>query len=173
MLSHLVIDYAKLKFQKKKSKVKWFIIDQIAHLLVISFLAIYWLDKEHKLIDIIFSNRFITISTAIIFLTKPMSIIMNILLNPWTELLPDNKSISLKNAGKYIGMLERIMIFLFIYTNHWEAVGFLLATKSIFRFGDLKESNEIKLTEYILIGTLLSFGTAILVALATLYIVNL
>ena len=47
------------------------------------------------------------------------------------------------------------------------AVGFLLAAKSIFRFGDLKEAHDIKLTEYVLIGTLLSFGIAIITALMT------
>jgi uncharacterized membrane protein (DUF373 family) len=40
-----------------------------------------------------------------------------------------------------------------------------LAAKSIFRFGDLKESKDVKLTEYILIGTLLSFGLGILCAM--------
>ncbi|MDK2969458.1 MAG: hypothetical protein PWQ65_561, partial [Bacteroidota bacterium] len=37
----------------------------------------------------------------------------------------------------------------------------LVAAKSVFRFGDLKDSGNRKLTEYILIGTLLSFGIAI------------
>jgi hypothetical protein len=49
--------------------------------------------------------------------------------------------------------------------NFWEGIGFLLAAKSIFRFGDLKDKQDIKLTEYILIGTLLSFGIGILSAL--------
>jgi hypothetical protein len=45
---------------------------------------------------------------------------------------------------------------------------FLLAAKSIFRFGDLKKVKDRKLTEYVLIGTLLSFGIAILVGLIAL-----
>jgi hypothetical protein len=68
---------------------------------------------------------------------------------------------SLKDAGKYIGILERILVFIFIILNHWEAVGFLITAKSVFRFGDLKESKDRQLTEYILIGTLISFGIAI------------
>jgi hypothetical protein len=44
----------------------------------------------------------------------------------------------------------------------WVKAGFLLAAKSVFRFGDLKESKDRKLTEYVLIGTLLSFGIALL-----------
>jgi hypothetical protein len=41
-------------------------------------------------------------------------------------------------------------------------VGFLITAKSVFRFGNLKESKDRQLTEYILIGTLLSFGIAII-----------
>jgi hypothetical protein len=41
-------------------------------------------------------------------------------------------------------------------------VGFILAAKSIFRFGDLTNSRDRNLTEYVLIGTLLSFGSALL-----------
>jgi hypothetical protein len=53
------------------------------------------------------------------------------------------------------------LVFAFVVSNNWEAVGFLLAAKSVFRFGDLKESKDRKLTEYVLIGTLLSFGIAL------------
>ena len=72
---------------------------------------------------------------------------------------------SLPNAGKYIGILERLLVFIFVVTGHWEAIGFLVAAKSVFRFGDLKDSRDRKLTEYILIGTLLSFGIAIIVGI--------
>jgi hypothetical protein len=54
--------------------------------------------------------------------------------------------------------------------GRWEAIGFLIAAKSVFRFGDLKDSRNRKLTEYILIGTLLSFGIAIVTGILTLYL---
>lgn len=73
------------------------------------------------------------------------------------------KERSLPNAGKYIGILERVLVFIFVVTGHWEGIGFLVAAKSVFRFGDLKDSRDRKLTEYILIGTLLSFGIALVV----------
>lgn len=82
-------------------------------------------------------------------------------------------SSGLKDAGKYIGMLERLFVFLFVLTNFWEGIGFLLAAKSIFRFGDLKDNNDVKLTEYILIGTLLSFGSAIVIAKMYLKLINI
>lgn len=66
-------------------------------------------------------------------------------------------------------MLERLLICCFILAGHFEAIGFLLAAKSIFRFGDLKEAQDRKLTEYVLIGTLLSFGIAIATGLLVQY----
>jgi cytochrome c biogenesis protein CcdA len=72
---------------------------------------------------------------------------------------------SLPNAGKYIGIIERLFVLIFIVIGRWEVIGLLIAAKSVFRFNDLKERNNRKLTEYILIGTLVSFGLAILAGL--------
>ncbi|MBU6331829.1 MAG: hypothetical protein KGQ80_05390 [Bacteroidetes bacterium] len=44
-----------------------------------------------------------------------------------------------------------------------------LINKSIFRFGDLKEAKDRKQTEYILIGTLLSFGMAVAIGVIVVY----
>lgn len=79
----------------------------------------------------------------------------------------------LKKAGAYIGVLERIFIFLFVVLGQWAGVGFLITAKSVFRFGDLSRAKDRKLTEYILIGTLFSFLLAILTGLAFNYIIRL
>lgn len=94
-------------------------------------------------------------------LTHPISVLIRFIISKWSPPVEDLNGGSLANAGSYIGMLERLFVFTFILTGHWEAIGFLLAAKSAFRFGDLKESKDRKLTEYVLIGTLLSFGIAI------------
>jgi hypothetical protein len=57
-------------------------------------------------------------------------------------------------------------------TSNWQAIGFLIAAKSVFRFGDLSQSKDRKLTEYILIGTLLSFGIAITTGLVVVALAN-
>jgi len=67
--------------------------------------------------------------------------------------------------GKYIGILERSFVFGFILLDQWSAIGFLLTAKSVFRFGDLSKDKNWQLTEYVLLGTLLSFGIAIIIAL--------
>lgn len=97
---------------------------------------------------------------------------MGIIFSKWDlkKITKDNES--LKDAGKYIGILERLLVFAFIILDHWEAVGFLITAKSVFRFGDISNSKERQLTEYILIGTLLSFGIAILIGLLYLSLIN-
>jgi hypothetical protein len=97
---------------------------------------------------------------------------MRELMSNWSKALNDGNEESLNNAGKYIGMLERLFVFVFIITGNWEGIGFLLAAKSVFRFGDLKESKDRKLTEYILIGTLLSFGIAIAVGMIVIKLIG-
>ena len=102
---------------------------------------------------------------AALFLTTPASIFIKILLSSWTPVPETQNNIqteSLSSAGKYIGILERLLVFTFIVVNHWEGVGFMVAAKSVFRFSDLAQAKQRKLTEYVLIGTLLSFGMAVL-----------
>lgn len=173
LFSHLIIDYVKLKFQGENSKITWFIVDQIMHIAVILILGLCWINKQSELWNLLFSDTFIILATATLFLTQPTSIILSVLVKPWSDAITNEKEKSLKNAGKYIGILERLFVLVFICTDHFEAIGFLLASKSVFRFGDLKESKERKLTEYILIGTLLSFGIAILVGLLTQYLLKI
>lgn len=165
-VSHLLIDVTKLSFQTAKTKRIWFFVDQIAHILVIVALSIFYF-PYFKLEDF-FNDESLKIVTAIVFLTVPSSIFIKTIISIWTPITIDHSKIqteSLVNAGKYIGILERLLVFVFILVNHWEGVGFMIAAKSVFRFSDLAEAKQRKLTEYVLIGTLLSFGIAVLVGI--------
>lgn len=71
----------------------------------------------------------------------------------------------LQNAGRIIGLLERALIFLFILIKDPAAIGFLIAAKSILRFDTV--SQDRKISEYVIIGTLASFGWALAVSYAT------
>ncbi|KLT70139.1 MULTISPECIES: DUF3307 domain-containing protein [Flavobacterium] len=163
-ISHGIIDLIKLHFQKNKTKRTWFIVDQILHVLVLIGVVFLY---QNKSIDISwFGNQFWILITGILLVTKPTSIFIKIIISIWSpESSNAHSDNSLAKAGNYIGILERLFVFCFILTGHFEAIGFLLAAKSVFRFGDLKEAKDRKLTEYVLIGTLLSFGTAILTGL--------
>ncbi|MGC5745307.1 DUF3307 domain-containing protein [Chryseobacterium sp. NFX27] len=161
-ITHFIIDASKLIFQTVKNKKRWFFIDQLLHILVIAGISFYF--KEFSF-DFLQNQQFLKVLMAALFLTTPASIFIKILLSSWTPAPEAQSSIqteSLSSAGKYIGILERLLVFTFIMVNHWEGVGFMVAAKSVFRFSDLAQAKQRKLTEYVLIGTLLSFGLAVL-----------
>jgi Protein of unknown function (DUF3307) len=162
MVVHLLIDAAKILLQTKNTKRAYFFLDQILHLLSI---YIIWQFYHDFSFHFSINNRIILFFTAFFLLTLPTSMAIKMFIAKWTPDTVDSEEESLQSAGKYIGIFERLFVFAFIITNHWEAIGFLLAAKSVFRFGDLKEAKDRKLTEYILIGTLLSFGLSVLVGL--------
>ncbi len=67
----------------------------------------------------------------------------------------------LEQAGATIGKLERFLILVFVLSGQITAIGFLVAAKSIFRFGELKDIENRMESEYITIGTLISFALGI------------
>lgn len=163
-LSHFGIDCTKLYFEKKKTAKLWFFADQLLHLAIIA-LVVYCCFPYQIPISNLYSQENLALITSLVLVTYVSAIVLKVLLSKWSDQLIKKDDDDTNNAGKYIGILERLFIFFFVVMNFWEGIGFLLAAKSIFRFGDLKESKDVRLTEYILIGTLLSFGLGILCAM--------
>tara|TARA_R110002049_G_scaffold99496_3_gene242330 strand:+ start:2528 stop:3226 length:699 start_codon:yes stop_codon:yes gene_type:complete len=162
-LSHYFIDLSKIYANSYfKNKSIPFFIDQALHLVVL-YCCAFSSDLLGNTIGLLKEINW-PLVTAIVFVSYPSSIIMAKLLEGMSDRIElDHKS--LPNAGKYIGIIERLFVLVFIILGRWEAIGLLITAKSVFRFNDLKESNSRKLTEYILIGTLLSFGLAIIAGL--------
>lgn len=167
-VSHLIIDVAKSYLSRRPGRIL-FLLDQLVHIVVLVLVTRIYVPLELQF-GSIYSYEGLLLVTSIVMLTFVSSILIKVLVAPMHPQSGDGGKKSLDNAGRYIGVLERLFVFAFVVLNHWEAVGFLLAAKSVFRFGDLRDAHDIKLTEYILIGTLLSFGLGILVASAYQYL---
>jgi Protein of unknown function (DUF3307) len=157
---HYLIDG--LKKDLNTSRFSFF-IDQILHLVVVwVFVWIFNRYFESNLLwDIPISIKWLVILLGYLLCIKPANIFIR-----ETFVVGNIESISdttaeLKNAGKLIGILERILVLTFVIIGKLEVVGFLIAAKSILRY---KDTNTIK-TEYVLIGTMLSFGIAMLIGL--------
>jgi Flp pilus assembly pilin Flp len=159
---HFAIDAIKM-YLKKSFTI--FAIDQVVHFLSIIILWLIFYENLDKLSTIssgiISSEKFWIIGTAYLIAFWPVSILIHQFTLKWQRHLGENGDSSLPNAGKWIGRLERILILTFILIQQFEAIGFLLAAKSVFRFGDLKDESDRKRTEYILVGTLISFTITI------------
>tara|TARA_R110002050_G_scaffold24083_2_gene64234 strand:- start:24535 stop:25257 length:723 start_codon:yes stop_codon:yes gene_type:complete len=169
--SHFIIDLMKLKFDNKINARQLFALDQAAHILVI--LGVVYIYEPFQInISLVYSTNNLILILALIAITSIASIIMKLIMSKWV-LDEDDANDSLEKAGKYIGILERLFVFGFIIMSQWQAIGLLIAAKSVFRFGDLSKAKDRKLTEYILIGTLLSFGLAMSIGLAYNYAIEL
>lgn len=177
---HGLTDGCKGELTKRKYKSSppafLFFIDQAIHLLFILVIFIIT-NKNNSQIYLFISNLSInrslwTYMLAYISLSIPCSILISKLTQNWNnEISIENKS-GLSNAGKWIGIIERFLIVTFVLINQFSAIGFILAAKSVFRFGDLKDNKDQKKTEYIIIGTFLSFLISIIIGLIAKKIVS-
>ena len=167
-LLHFVIDL--IKSSLKRTNIWVFITDQLLHLLVIITVWLVYTDQSDKFFELLCSfinnPKFWWLLLAYTLLTIPTSVLIGKMTNKWSnELSGSNETKGLENAGKWIGIIERVLIFTFIIVNQLSVIGFLLTAKSVFRFGDLKNATDQKKTEYIIIGTFISFLLAILMGL--------
>lgn len=172
-ISHFIIDY--IKSMSKKNDLISLVWDQLAHFCVI--FGLWWLVfarmPQFDMADEILSTTFWLIITAYISVLAPTSILIKSFIE-FEKWMPSNASSQgLPNAGKWIGYLERILILTFIFTDNIEGIGFLLAAKSVFRFGELNKAKDIKITEYVLIGTFASFTIAILIGFGINWLIGM
>lgn len=70
----------------------------------------------------------------------------------------------LKDGGLYIGYLERLIVFCLVLAGEVRSVGFLIAAKSVLRFGPARDR---RVSEYVIIGTLASYAWALIVGWIT------
>lgn len=158
---HLVIDGLKSICRNLKGA---FFYDQLLHVAVIvAVVALFnnkgvisfptWLPETKVLLWIV----------AFVFCLRPANFFIQNIFKEAKISIPDSgKENSLPNAGRVIGNVERMLILVFVMLGQYEAIGFLLAAKSLLRF---RETDTVK-SEYVLVGTLLSFGIAILMGVA-------
>ncbi|MES1924930.1 DUF3307 domain-containing protein [Salinisphaera sp. T31B1] len=83
---------------------------------------------------------------------------------PAPRLVHNDQSEELPRAGAWIGWLERTLVFLFVLLGQFNAIGFVMAAKSVLRFEYARRPYQ---SEIVIIGTLASFGWAIVIALVT------
>lgn len=139
-------------------KYAFFSIQTVHLILILSIVLLFNKYFEIKtLINVTISIKHLLIITGYIICTKPTNIFIKEVINAFDISVNNNMNDDLPNAGKLIGIIERFLVLTFIILNQFDAVGFLIAAKSILRF---KDDNTLK-TEYVLIGTMLSFGIAI------------
>ena len=168
IITHYIIDVWKTYMG---FTTRFFVLDQAGHILIL--LGVSACLSGLTLVDIqAFIKAQFTVAMVAVFIGyllayKPLSILIQLLLRPYLQQFeaPNEANTGLQTAGEYIGGLERFLIITFVLLGQYAGIGFLLAAKSVFRFGDMRRQTDRKLTEYIMLGTLLSFTFALLIGL--------
>ena len=165
--AHMLIDATKAAYFP--NRLASFLLDQAAHLATIAAVAILqpglWSTGIWANIPWLASLMALLAGTLIA--TQAGGYAVGLLMQPWAAETPPG----LRNGGRVIGTLERGLIFLLVLTGQAAGIGFLIAAKSVLRFGTVKD--EGKLSEYVIIGTLASFGWAIAASAGTIWLLNL
>ncbi|NOU51444.1 DUF3307 domain-containing protein [Pseudoalteromonas sp. JBTF-M23] len=156
-ISHFVIDLWKVT-RANGDDFSYFVIDQTLHICVLIAIAFHMTDGL-TISNMLAHKKFsavILIGFAYLLVLKPTSIIISAVLKNYP--IPENNPCAegIVSGGKLIGYLERMLILTFTLVGSYAAVGFVLAAKSIFRFGELNKQEGRSMTEYVLIGSLVS-----------------
>jgi len=177
---HLAIDWAKLHFTASGAlpdNLTTFLADQAAHLFTLGagallyargsfaeirrgFFALQAQRVEILAVLAVYISVVFAGGYAIRYLTRPM-------LRSLPQ-MPDESREDLRNAGLYIGWLERILVLTAVILRSPATVGLVLTAKSIVRYPEIKSG---RFAEYFLIGTLLSILLALFGGLLVLKLV--
>ena len=159
-LSHLAIDLVKAYCPKGL----WsFVLDQAAHLAILAAVATEFditTELPVQFVDYTGNFSMPLFILAVLLCIKPANVLIKLVLKRY-QIGETLSCENIKNAGALIGNLERILTIIFVIIGRYEAIGFIIAAKSILRF---KDTDTAK-TEYVLAGTFLSFGIALLCGL--------
>lgn len=166
-VAHMAIDVAKTF--ARRGGIGPFLADQAAHLATLVALVLWQPDLmaqglwgAYPLVASVMA-----LTAGAIFTTRAGGFAVGLLMDPWVASAPAG----LPGGGRAIGHLERGLIFLLVLTGQAQSIGFLIAAKSVLRFGSI--SNEKEVSEYVIIGTLASFSWAIAASFSTVVLLNM
>lgn len=169
---HLVIDFAKVRLTSKRvvhDGSLAYVSDQFLHFLTV-FAAALILSPASAPREVLAAleharaapAKFIAIPVAYILVVFGGGYFIRFLTASLARGLKDTSSEraaeQLRNAGLYIGWLERFLVLTAVLLQSPATVGLLLTAKSIARYPEFRSE---QFAEYFLIGTLLSISIAL------------
>lgn len=111
------------------------------------------------------------LASGAVLATRAGGFAIGLLMAPFArQLPPQDRTEGLQGAGLVIGLLERGLIFALVLLGQPQGVGLLMAAKSILRYGAVKDDRA--LSEYVIIGTLASFGWALIAGYGCLALIS-
>jgi hypothetical protein len=179
---HVLVDWLKSLLSRNlgaRQRLLVFFADQFVHLATIAvawevtqlipsqeivhFYSVYFAPKTLSVLRSVTGltlNGILAIASAYVFAVFGGAVLVRMVLDGF-ELLRD-PGIDTKN-GRYIGMLERMLMVTLVVANALPSIAFVIAAKALARFQQL---SEFRFAEYYLIGTLSSTLIAITAGVA-------
>lgn len=179
IVSHIAMDFIKVRYLG--DTLLSFALDQAVHLAVIAAITAWHPDlssiawwtrlagqqQAQLYAGMAFASGFITSIPLGGVLIKKLVAPIAPPQSPSRDSSTTQPLTGMAQGGKYIGWLERAITMMLILTGKVEGVGFMIAAKSILRLREISTDQDRHVAEYIIIGTFLSFGWGMLVALLT------
>jgi len=143
-----------------------YLIDQLFHALILALLSLWLVKQEAELYLIQFipqPEKWLTIACATLLSLRPSGMAVMYFMQKFE--LDDSDNHALRNAGQWIGYFERLIILMSVLVQAYAVIGLLVAAKSLLRYNE--NNRNRKHTEYVLVGSLLSWGLGIALGLAS------
>jgi hypothetical protein len=159
---HVLIDRVKIAVEVRTGpSLVAFLADQGIHVLVVVIGGVFLANEPmrlHFFPPTVLAAVFF-VSAGFVFLAVGGSAVTRLVLRRFAISEPEGQP----DAGHAIGVLERLIVFVFVLGGQWAAAALVGAVKSLARWESLKER---RFAEYYLVGTLTSVFVAILVGAA-------
>jgi hypothetical protein len=170
-VTHLAIDIWK-SHQVKGNNLVLFLVDQAAHLIILIICWVIWISGFNpfmKLVTNLFTDyKMMLLLLGYVLCIFPVGYIVSFGTERWRNQIEQEKKSSLTEAGRWIGIIERVVVFTLVLFGRFETIGLVLTAKSILRFSDVEVRKN---TEYVLIGTLISFSLSMLIGLLIKFLI--
>lgn len=109
----------------------------------------------------------IALSVAVaVVLTMPSNWLVRWVLKVVRTDVPDETN----RAGRWIGILERLLIYVLVIAGQAGAAGIVVAAKSILRYPEISAEPQLIAPEYVLIGSLASWFLGFAAGVAVLFL---
>lgn len=127
---------------------------------MIALVSWLWVSHHDWSIPLGINADYVAVVVAAIICWKPANILIKLVLKHYSVNVPKDNADGF-NAGALIGTIERWLLLVFVCMQRYDALGLLIAAKSIIRYSE----KDTAKTEYVLAGTLLSIFIAVIAGL--------
>ena len=152
-VTHALIDMTSCYLNKKRKKSVVFIVDQVLHVGILCLISGF-VTFNYSINDCYLG--ILKVIFICLMLIMPCSILINKL---FKDIYPESDELGMFDVGSVIGIMERLLTFIFAYFESFPVIAIIITVKTWARTNDLKET---EFRNKYLLGTLTSLTLALI-----------